>query len=56
MPVELSPEEKNLLIGLLDKELGETRTEIHHTQSHDYKEDLKVREKRLQDLLKRLRS
>lgn len=56
MPVELSSEERELLVGLLERELGEIRTEIRHTQSHDYKDSLKQREKRLQDLLGRLKT
>lgn len=56
MPVELSSEERELLVGLLERELGEIRTEIRHTRSHDYKDSLKQREKRLQDLLGRLKT
>lgn len=55
MPIELSREEKELLVGLLEKEFDEVRTEIHHTQGHDYKENLKAREKLVQALLVRLR-
>jgi hypothetical protein len=56
MPIELSREEKDLLVGLLEKEMDETRTEIHHTEGYDYKESLRAREKLLQALLGRLRT
>lgn len=55
MPIELTREEKEMLVGLLEKELDETRTESRHTESHGYKEDLKDREKRVRDLLKKLK-
>lgn len=55
MPFELTREEKEMLVGLLEKELDETRTENRHTESHEYKEDLKDREKRVQDLLRKLK-
>jgi transcription antitermination factor NusA-like protein len=55
MPFELTREEKEMLVGLLEKEFGEIRTEVHHTQSHEYKESLKDREKRVQELLNKLK-
>jgi hypothetical protein len=55
MPFELTREEKEMLVRLLEKELDETRTENRHTESHEYKEDLKDREKRVQDLLRKLK-
>jgi hypothetical protein len=56
MPIELSKEEKEILIGLLEREFGEVRTEIHHTRSHDYKDDLKERERRVHELIQRLKA
>jgi thioredoxin-related protein len=55
MPFELSQEERELLVELLEREFDDVRTEIHHTKSHDYKDGLKEREKSVQELLKRLR-
>jgi hypothetical protein len=55
MPFELTREEMEMLVGLLEKELAETRTENRHTESHEYKDELKDREKRVQDLLKKLK-
>jgi len=56
MPFELKPEERDLLVWLLEKEIEEIRSEIHHTASHDYKNGLKDREKQIQDLLERLKA
>jgi len=56
MPIELSRDEKDLLVGLLEREFDDVRTEIHHTQGHDYKESLKARQKLVQALLGRLRT
>lgn len=56
MPIELSREEKDLLVGLLEKEADEIRTEIRHTRGHDYKEGLKARETLVQALLGRLKA
>jgi len=55
MPFELTREEKEMLRGLLEKEFDEIRTEIHHTKTHEYKESLKEREKRVQGLLDKLK-
>jgi len=56
MAVELSGEEKELLIGLLENEFEEIRSEIHHTRNLDYKNGLKQREKLIQNLLGRLQT
>ena len=51
MPFEMRQEECDLLAGLLEKEMDDVRSEIHHTDNHDYKESLKKREKFVRDLL-----
>lgn len=56
MPVELSRDEKDLLVGLLEREFEEIRSEIHHTQNLEYKDGLKQREKLVQGLLTRLKT
>jgi hypothetical protein len=55
MSVELSREERDLLVELLEEEFDEIRAEIRRTENHDYKENLKVREKLIQDLLGRMK-
>ena len=54
MLIDLSQGDKDLLTGLLEKELDEIRSELHHTRGHDYKESLKEREKLVRGLLARL--
>ena len=54
MTLELKPEEAQLLKLLLEKDLGETRVEVHHAKNMEYKSHLQAREKVLQDLIARL--
>ena len=54
MPISLGRAEKELLTRLLDKELEEIRTELHHAKVHDYKEGIKEREKLVRELLAKL--
>jgi hypothetical protein len=54
MHIDLSQPETELLAGLLEKELDEIRSELHHTQGHDFKERLKEREALAESLLAKL--
>jgi nicotinamide riboside kinase len=54
MSIELGPKERELLGELLEKELEEVRSELHHTQAHGYKETLKEREQLVRELLAKL--
>jgi hypothetical protein len=54
MPIDLSQEEKDILAGLLEKELEEGRSELHHTRGHDYKDSLRAREALMRSLLAKL--
>lgn len=56
MAIELSKPEKDLLATILEKELEEVRSEFHHTQDHDYKDNVKDREKIVRDLLAKLKA
>lgn len=56
MPIRLSQAEKELVTRLLEEELEEIRTELHHAQVHDYKEGIKEREKLVRELLAKLRA
>jgi hypothetical protein len=56
MAIELSKPEKELLATILEKELEEVRSELHHTQDHDYKDNVKEREKLVRDLLAKLKA
>jgi hypothetical protein len=55
MAIDLTKEEAELLRAILEKELEEVRSELHHTQAHDYKESLKEREALVRGLLGRLK-
>lgn len=56
MAIELSKPEKELLATILEKELEEVRSELHHTQDHDYKDNVKEREKLVRGLLAKLKA
>lgn len=54
--LDLSPEEREALIPLLETALSETRVELHHTHfSPDFREFLKDRSSLLQSILTKLR-
>ena len=54
MPIKLSPQEREILAGLLERELDDIRSELHHTQGHEFKDGLKEREKLLRTLSAKL--
>ena len=54
MNVELTEEERDLLLETLRRVLGELRSEIYRTEAFDYKEALKAREATLTGLIDRL--
>lgn len=56
MPIDLSQVEIELLAGLLEKELEDIRSELHHTRGYDYKESLKARERLVRELLGKLQA
>jgi hypothetical protein len=52
----LSPIERDLIVRLLDRELGDTRSEFHRTHySPEFREDVGREEKLLRELLDKLR-
>lgn len=56
MKLELKPEEMDLLRLLLEKDIGETRVEVHHAKNIEYKAHLQGREKVAQALIDRLKA
>jgi hypothetical protein len=52
--VELTEEERELLLETLRRVLGELRSEIYKTEAFDYKEALKAREAAITGLIDRL--
>ena len=51
----LSDAEWGLVVELLERERGELTTEVRHTRTRTVREDLRARERMVQDLLYRLR-
>lgn len=56
MKLDLLPEEMGLLRILLEKDIGETRVEIHHAKNIEFKAHLQEREKMAQALFDRLKA
>jgi hypothetical protein len=54
MNIELSRKDLSLLNMMLNKEVGDTRVEIRHSDNKDYKSCLKDREQQLDSLLQRV--
>ncbi len=43
MDVHLTPQQRDLLLELVDQEIAEMGPEIHHTRTRSYRQDLKGR-------------
>jgi hypothetical protein len=54
MNLDLSGPERDLLLEVLESELGRVKGEIYKTETWDYKEQLKSRETMLGSLIERL--
>lgn len=54
MTIELTNDERNLVIELLDMAIADARQEIYHTESFEFKESLRTRKNLMEDLLRRL--
>ncbi len=55
MNIDLSPEEREVLLALVDREIVELIPEIRHTRTQTYREDLKAQQKALENISKHLR-
>ncbi len=55
MNIDLSPEEREVLLTLVDREITELIPEIRHTRTQTYREDLKAQQKALESISKHLR-
>lgn len=49
--IELSDEERELLLTLMKKEIEETRVELHHTKNMEFRQFLREREELLKAML-----
>jgi len=55
MNIDLTSEEREVLLTLVEREISEIVPEIRHTRTQSYREDLKARQKALQSLFIHLR-
>jgi hypothetical protein len=55
MQFDLSPSEVDLLVGLLDNQVGRKLVEIRRTDNRDFKHDLEREEQALEGLLGKLK-
>ena len=56
MPIELSTDERRVLLQTLQEELARLKAEINRTEAHDFKQELKGRETALSSIIARLES
>jgi hypothetical protein len=54
MNVQLTEEERSILVRLMQREIAELGPEIRHTDAADYRDDLKTYRHQLQELSQRL--
>ena len=55
MLVELTPEQREVLLTLVEREISDLGPEIRHTTTRAYRDDLKAHKRALRDLLSQLR-
>ncbi len=53
MIIQLTSEERELVISLLDGAIRDTREEIYRTENFEFKETLRAKKNRMEDLLRR---
>lgn len=56
MQFEIFAEEQQLLLDLLQTELGNIRQEIHHTETYEYRDKLKAREVLIRELIQKFKA
>lgn len=54
MNINFKKEETDYLLDILEKDISETKTEIHHSGNHTYKEELKEKVKFIQLLMSKV--
>lgn len=55
MTVEMTEHEREMLVGLVQREISELGPEIRHTRTARYRDELKANKQMLVELLGRLR-
>lgn len=56
MMLEIAEKEAEMLRSMLNRFIAETRSEIHHTDTESYKEELKAQEELAKALLERIKA
>ncbi len=56
MTIELPPEERDLLVALVEREISDLGPEIHHTDTRSYRDELRIEKRTLQHILEHLRT
>lgn len=56
MNIEITENEKILLIEILTDEINEVKDEIHHTDDYDFREKLKEKLKSLEELHSKIKN
>ncbi len=54
MNIDLSEEEVVFLHNILEREIADTKSEIHHSENFSFKEDLKKQVRFIQDVINKL--
>jgi hypothetical protein len=54
MNLELTADERGVIAGLVDEALRNLKEEIYHTDTYEYKEQLKAREQLMIGILQKL--
>lgn len=54
MNIEISAAAREVLLELLQTEMGEVRQEVHHTKTHEFRDKLKAREAVVRELIEKL--
>ncbi|MHC4236600.1 MAG: hypothetical protein ACYSUQ_15910 [Planctomycetota bacterium] len=54
MTIELTTEERDILVHLLDREISDLGPEVRRTRTSGYRDELKVRKQTLKELTGRL--
>lgn len=54
MPIDLTTQERELVKGLLEQEIEDIRAELRRTENHEYRDNLKERERIVREALAKL--
>jgi hypothetical protein len=55
MMIDLTPEEREMLLTLVEREIVDLGPEIRHTRTQTYREDLKAQQQTLRSIFQHLR-